>query len=207
VKHVQPPYQRPTFAYLECPGPRGRRARRGRRKSSSSRTNKLRKRPSTQTVPAAPQTQTDAAGRVAGAGRGDVRGGSEPIVKGGRTAGRTRRCGFGAQGAEPATRSKSGPRLPSRARRTKQRHKPPGTRQRNKATSHITQHASEKLGQCHEHRHQSEEQSNTTHRPARAKRMTAPRTLVRVRINKAALGRGDQSLGPDPWTKCQKQSI
>src|SRR5690606_2288286 len=132
-----------------------------------------------------------AAGREAGAGRGDVRG----------AASRRRRepeWAYEQGDAGSARRAPNQPRGASPA-------PPPVPRQKNKATPQTTRHASEKLGRCYEHRHQSEEQSNTTHRPARAKRMTAPRTLVRVRINKAALGRGDQSFGPDPWTKCQKQ--
>src|SRR5690606_12887127 len=109
----------PASDHPECPGPRGRRARPGRRNTYFSGSERHRKRPSTQTAPAAPQTQTDAAGRVAGPGRGDFRGRASGLE--GSTNVRTRGAQpqSGAQGAGPVTRSKARPRHPARVKETK----------------------------------------------------------------------------------------
>ena len=187
--------------HTECPGPRGRRARRGRRNTYFSGSERSRKRPSTQTAPTAPQTQTDAAGRVAGPGRGDFRGRASGLE--GSTNVRTRGAQpqSGAQGAGPATRSKARPRHPPRARRTKQRHKLPSTRQRNQAAPQTTRHASKELINVASHpaRHKNKTPSRyqacvrkTTHRhitrhaPEKQKRRAHESPAHRPGMNNAA---------------------
>ena len=68
---------------------------------------------------------TNPSGRSGPGGGGRARrraGRSEPSAKAARRGERARRCGFGAQGAEPGPRSKAGPRRPARVSRTGQRH-------------------------------------------------------------------------------------
>jgi len=102
-------YNRP-----ECPGPRGRRARQGRRNTYFSSSERNRKRPSKHPCPS-DATNTYQRSGMGGGGRTRRRAGrSEPSAKAARRGERARRCGFGAQGAEPAPRSKAGPRRPAR---------------------------------------------------------------------------------------------
>jgi len=64
-----------------------------------------------------PGGATNPSGRSGPGGGGRARrraGRSEPSAKAARRGERARRCGFGAQGAEPAPRSKAGPRRPAR---------------------------------------------------------------------------------------------